>query len=102
VGIYGTVWAYLQLRETGERHEARVDWWGNVTFALGLGGVLIGITLGIQPYQHHVMGWNNPVVIGLLIGGGAMLAALTIIENRIAEPMFQLGLFHIRDSRPAT
>jgi MFS family permease len=97
VGVFGTIWAYLKLRETGERHDARVDWWGNVTFALGLGGVLIGITLGIQPYQHHVMGWGNPVVIGLLAGGIAMLAAFTITENRIAEPMFQLSLFRIRE-----
>jgi MFS family permease len=96
VGIYGTVWAYYRLRERGERHRARIDWWGNVTFALGLGGVLVGITVGIQPYQHHIMGWLNPVVIGLLIGGVALLAAFAIIESRIAEPMFQLSLFRIR------
>jgi MFS family permease len=96
VGIYGTVWAYYRLREKGERHRAKIDWWGNVTFALGLGGVLVGITLGIQPYQRHIMGWMNPVVIGLLIGGVAMLVAFAIIESRIAAPMFQLGLFRIR------
>ena len=28
----------------------RIDWWGNITFAVGLGAVLIGITVGIQPY----------------------------------------------------
>jgi len=96
VGIYGTIWAYYRLRETGERHRARIDWWGNVTFALGLGGVLVGITVGIQPYQHHIMGWTNPVVIGLIAGGIAMLTAFVIIEGRIAEPMFQLSLFRIR------
>ncbi len=96
VGIYGTAWAYFRLRERGERHRARIDWWGNVTFALGLGGVLVGITVGIQPYQHHVMGWTNPVVIGLVAGGVAVLGAFAIIESRIAEPMFQLSLFRIR------
>jgi MFS family permease len=25
VGIYGTVWAYLRLRDHGERHRARID-----------------------------------------------------------------------------
>jgi MFS family permease len=90
------VWAYYRLRERGERHRARIDWWGNVTFALGLGGVLVGITVGIQPYQHHIMGWTNPVVIGLVVGGVAMIAAFAIIESRIAEPMFQLSLFRIR------
>ena len=33
VGIYGTIWAYLRLRDNGERHRARIDWWGNITFA---------------------------------------------------------------------
>src|SRR6202451_4133604 len=96
VGIYGTLWAYWKLKDSGERHRARIDWWGNVTFALGLGGVLIGITDGIQPYGHDSMGWANPVVIGLLVGGVALLVAFAVIETRIADPMFQLALFKIR------
>jgi len=96
VGVYGTIWAYRKLRDNGERHRARIDWWGNITFAVGLGAVLVGVTDGIQPYGHHSMGWTNPSVLGLLIGGTALLAAFAIIETRIAEPMFQLGLFRIR------
>jgi MFS family permease len=96
VGVYGTIWAYRKLRDNGERHRARIDWWGNVTFAVGLGAVLVGVTDGIQPYGHHSMGWTNPSVLGLLIGGTALLAAFAVIETRIAEPMFQLGLFRIR------
>jgi MFS family permease len=96
VGVFGTVWAYRKLRETGERHPARIDWWGNVTFAVGLGAVLIGITVAIQPYRGHAMGWTNPQVIALLGGGAALLAAFVVIESRIAEPMFQLSLFRIR------
>jgi MFS family permease len=96
VGVFGTVWAYHKLRETSERHPASIDWWGNVTFALGLGGVLIAITYGIQPYGGHTMGWTNPWVLGGLIGGTALLAVFVAIERRVAEPMFQLGLFRIR------
>src|SRR5580698_1664482 len=96
VGIYGTLWAYLKLRDTGQRGGGRIDWWGNITFALGLGAVLIAITAGIQPYRGHAMGWANPEVYGLLIGGVALLAMFAVIESRIAEPMFQLGLFRIR------
>jgi MFS family permease len=96
VGVFGTVWAYRSLRETGERHRGRIDWWGNVTFAVGLGAVLIGITIAIQPYRGHAMGWTNPEVIVLLGGGAALLAAFAVIETRIAEPMFQLSLFRIR------
>jgi MFS family permease len=96
VGVFGTVWAYRKLRETGERHRGRIDWWGNVTFAVGLGAVLIGITVAIQPYRGHAMGWTNPEVVILLGGGAALLAAFAVIESRIAEPMFQLSLFRIR------
>ena len=96
VGVFGTVWAYRKLRETAERHPARIDWWGNVTFAVGLGAVLIAITYGIQPYGGHTMGWTNPSVLGGLIGGVLLLAAFVAIERRVAEPMFQLGLFRIR------
>ena len=47
VGAFGTVWAYLKLHDTGVRRAAKPDWWGNVTFAVGLVAVLVGITYGI-------------------------------------------------------
>ncbi len=96
VGVFGTLWAYRKLRDNGERHRGRIDWWGNITFAVGLGAILIAITNGIQPYGHHTMGWTNPAVFGLLAGGVLLLAAFVVIESRVAEPMIQLSLFRIR------
>ena len=96
VGVFGTVWAYRKLRDNGERHPGRIDWWGNVTFAVGLGAILIGITEGLQPYRGHTMGWTNPVVIAQVAGGFALLAAFALIERRVDDPMFQLSLFRIR------
>jgi MFS family permease len=96
VGIYGTIWAYLRLRDNGERHPARIDWWGNITFAVGLSAVLVAVTYGIQPYRGDIMGWTNPWVLTGLIGGVALLVVFGVIETRIAEPMFQLSLFRIR------
>jgi MFS family permease len=96
VGLFGTVWAYLMLRETGERHPGRIDWWGNITFAVGLSAILIGVTNAVKPYGGHAMGWTNPAVIGSIVGGAAMLVAFILIERRVAEPMFQLALFRIR------
>jgi MFS family permease len=96
VGIFGTIWAYRKLRDNGERNPGRIDWWGNVTFALGLGAVLVALTIGIQPYGGHTMGWTSPAVLSTLVGGVALLAAFVVIENRIAEPMFELSLFRIR------
>jgi MFS family permease len=96
VGLFGTVWAYLRLHDTGIRQPARLDWWGNITFAVGLIAVLVGITYGIQPYHGHTMGWSNPAVIATMLGGVAVLAAFCVVETRVAEPMFQLQLFRIR------
>ena len=96
VGLFGTVWAYAKLRESRPRRPARLDWWGNVTFAVGLVAVLVGITYGIQPYAGHTMGWTSPTVLGLIGGGVVVLVAFGVIETRVAEPMFDLSLFRIR------
>ena len=96
VGVFGTVWAYMMLRDNGVRNRSKIDWWGNITFALGLGSVLVGTTYGIQPYHGDSMGWQSPVVLGELIGGAALLIVFVLIETHIAEPMFRIGLFKIR------
>ena len=96
VGVFGTVWAYMMLRDNGVRNRSKIDWWGNITFALGLGSILVGVTYGIQPYRNNSMGWQSPVVLGELIGGVALLVVFVLIETHIAEPMFRIGLFKIR------
>ncbi len=95
-GLFGTVWAYLKLRDNGMRIESKIDWLGNVTFAIGLIALLTGIVYGIQPYGGHTMGWTNPEVYGAVIGGVILLAAFVVIETKVANPMFQLHLFSIR------
>jgi MFS family permease len=96
VGIVATVWGYHSLRELGVRRPARIDWWGNATFALGLIGVMIGITYGIQPYGGHTMGWTSPFVLSMLLGGLALLIAFCVIERHVEDPMFHLDLFRVR------
>jgi MFS family permease len=96
IGIGGTIWSYLSLRETGVRTKAKIDWLGNVTFAFGLVGILAGITYGIQPYGGHTMGWTSPLVLTGLLGGAALLVAFCFIELRVKQPMFDLHLLRIR------
>ena len=96
VGIVGTVWGYLKLRELSEVHKARIDWWGNVTFALGLVLVMVGITYGIEPYGGHDMGWTSPFVLACLITGVLFVVVFAVIEVRTEQPMFRLQLFKIR------
>ena len=96
VGVGGAIWSYLSLREIGARNQAKIDWLGNVTFAIGLIGLLTAITYGIQPYGGHTMGWTSPVVLTGLIGGVALLVVFCVIETRVASPMFDLHLMRIR------
>jgi MFS family permease len=96
IGIGGAIWSYLSLREAGARTPAKIDWLGNVTFAVGLIGILTGITYGIQPYGGHSMGWTSPVVLTGLIGGAALLTLFCFIELRVDNPMFDLRLLRIR------
>jgi MFS family permease len=93
LGLLGTVWAYRSLHDTGVRRHAKIDWWGNATFAVGLTAVLAAITYGIQPYGGHTMGWTSPYVLAGLIGGALVLVVFGVIESKVAEPMFPLGLF---------
>ncbi len=95
-GIFGTVWAYAKLRELGQQKRTTIDWWGNVTFAVGLIMILVGITYGLQPANGHNMGWTGPWVLFELLGGIALLVIFAFIELRVPEPMFHLELFRIR------
>ncbi len=95
-GVIGTIWAYLKLEDRGTRVRAAMDWWGNLTFAVGLIAVLVGITYGIQPYGGHAMGWTSPFVLTCLLGGAAVLILFCAIELRVQSPLFDLHLFRNR------
>ncbi len=96
IGLFGTVWAYRKLKEIPRRVDTNIDWPGNITFALGLIAIMVGITYGIQPYGGRTMGWLSPFVLSVLVGGVAMLFVFTHVERRSPDPMFRLSLFRIR------
>jgi MFS family permease len=96
IGLFATIYGYLKLHELSERRPAKIDWPGNITFALGLILVMIGITYGIEPYRHKTMGWTNPFVVACLVFGVLLLAAFCVIETKVEQPMFRLQLFKIR------
>jgi len=95
-GVFSTAWAYFRLHDNGIRVKASIDWIGNIAFAVGLVGVLVGIVYGLQPYGGHTMGWTSPFVLATLIGGAAVLVGFVVIEHHVDDPMFQLHLFRSR------
>ncbi|MGU3436182.1 MFS transporter [Actinomycetes bacterium M1A6_2h] len=96
IGVLGTVWAYRSLHEVAARVAGRLDWWGTITFAVGLIALLSGITYGIQPYGDSSTGWGNPWVLGAIIGGIVFLGVFCWVESVVSQPMFHLSLFRNR------
>jgi MFS family permease len=96
VGLFGTVWAYLKLEERSTPRRARIDWWGNVTFALGLVLLMVSVTYGIRPAGGSSTGWTSTRVVVLMAGAAVSFVVFAVAEQRVAEPMFRLPLFRIR------
>jgi MFS family permease len=96
VGVVGTIWGIINLKDNGVRTPAKIDWVGNATFAVGLVALLVGIVYGLEPYGGSSMGWTNPLVLAALIGGAAVLCLFIWIETKVAAPMFRISLFRVR------
>ncbi|HEY3737493.1 MAG TPA: MFS transporter [Jatrophihabitans sp.] len=98
IGAWGTWVGYRKLKDKPRDRSKKVhiDWWGNLTFAVGLIAILVAITYGLQPYGGHTMGWTSPAVLTELIGGGVLLVVFCVIELRVDDPMIDLRLFTIR------
>ncbi|MCY0909826.1 MAG: MFS transporter [Sulfobacillus thermotolerans] len=96
VGVVGTIWAYIGLREVKrQKTSSSLDLLGNATLGLGILGIMLGLTYGIMPYGTHSMGWHSPFVMASLIMGVLMLVAFVIVEMTVKEPLFHLNLFRI-------
>src|SRR6185437_5397666 len=96
VGVLGSIWALVALKEIGKRHAQSLDWLGNVTFAGGLLALMFGLTEALTPYGSDSMGWSNPLVVIVLVAGVLLLGAFVVVETRVKHPMLDLGLFRIR------
>jgi len=97
VGIIGTIWAQINMKEIGVIiRNQRIDWFGNLTFGIGLTCILIGLTYGLVPYGKSGLGWGNPLVQLSLVSGILLLILFVFIEKRVSDPMFKLELFKIK------
>ena len=71
-----------------QRREAQVDYLGAVLLILGLGSLLLGITLVGQGHP-----WADPAVLALFACAVLGLALFIAHERRCPEPLLPLGLF---------
>jgi MFS family permease len=96
IGVFGTIWAYLKLKDIGIHVKAKIDWLGNISFAGGLAMLLTGVTYGIKPYGNSLTGWGDPFVLEMVLGGLALLIIFVVVEMKVPDPMFRMSLFRIR------
>ncbi|MDI3299412.1 MAG: MFS transporter [Bacillota bacterium] len=91
LGLVGTAWAWLQLREVVKLPEhQRFDVWGTLAFTLGLFLVLVVLTLG--PGGH----WLEPSIVAMAAAAVLLLAFFVWWEGRTDQPMLDLRLFRSR------
>lgn len=89
IGIVALILALWVLRETTDNQPHRLDPWGLLTMAIGLGSGLLAMT------RLASVGWQ-PFELLLLILAVVSLGLFVLIETRQAEPLLHLALFRIR------
>jgi EmrB/QacA subfamily drug resistance transporter len=87
VGIATIAITYWKLRESRDPNASKIDWGGVVTFSAALFVLVLALVRG------NAEGWGSPLILSLIGGGVALLAAFIAIERTVAEPMLPLGLF---------
>jgi MFS family permease len=91
IGIFGTVWGMWRLRESVRlpAHQ-QFDWLGSLTFIIGLGSLLMALSLVAFP----TLPMN--VVYGMFVVAAFGLISFVLTEMRAREPMLDLLLFEDR------
>ena len=94
--VAGAAWSVLKLRRGRGSGAARIDVAGNLTLALALLLVSLGLTYALLPYGSSQLGWGSPEVVAEIAGGAALFAAFALVERRAPSPLFDLRLFRVR------
>ncbi|MGH2364467.1 MAG: MDR family MFS transporter [Chloroflexota bacterium] len=74
------------------RMRRSVDYMGAVLLGGGITGVLLAVTWGGTTYP-----WASPTIIGLGVGGAALLVGAVLQERRAVEPILPPRLFRLRN-----
>ncbi len=88
IGIFGTLWGIYRLREPVRlpAHQ-HFDWWGSLTFVVGLGSLLMALSLVAFPMLPM------SIVYGMFVVAVVGLVAFLVVELRTRQPMLDLNLF---------
>ena len=78
------------IAETRDRGSTRIDWFGAILAAFGLGALVYGLIESSQT------GFNDRSVTGPLTAGVVVLILFLFAESRLSQPMLPLTLFRSR------
>jgi EmrB/QacA subfamily drug resistance transporter len=91
LGLFGTVWGMWRRREPISLPGAQqFDRLGSMSFTLGLGALLLALSLVAFPLV------GMPVVYGLAVAALIGLVVFFVIEIRVSQPMLDIRLFRDR------
>jgi EmrB/QacA subfamily drug resistance transporter len=94
VVVIGLVATAALVPESRASRRPALDWVGIVSSAAGL----VGLTYGLIEAGQH--GWGNPVALGSIVAGLALLSGFVVWERRLSlrggEPLVDPALFQSR------
>ncbi|MGA0557078.1 MFS transporter [Larkinella sp. VNQ87] len=92
IGLLAIWRAWTILPDSPKTPGQRFDLVGAGLFLVGVTTLLTGLDFGPEPQY----GWNDPLVVSLLVTGAVLLLLFLLWESRVREPMLQLSLFRVR------
>ena len=91
IGLIGTIWAGIQLKELEVLPEKqKFDWSGTITFTIGITSLLLALTFG------GFFGWTKIYVVVLFVTAVLFLVLFLFVESKVRQPMLDLRLFKTR------
>ena len=88
IGIFGTIWGYLRLKETSVKSAGeKFDYIGSILYCIGLSTILLALTIGDPLSVRN---------IAIFAGGLAFFVAVIFVELREKYPTLDLTLFRMR------
>lgn len=91
IGIIGTIWSVVQLKEVDvlPQHQ-HFDWVGTITFSAAMLMFLIALSFG------GFAGWFNIIIVGMFLVSIILFVVFFKIENKVHQPMVDLKLLKTR------
>src|SRR5579863_10130481 len=91
IGIVALFTVAAVLHIPAKRVHHKIDWLGTALMSSGVTAIILLTTWGGTQYR-----WGSGIIIGLAVGGVALIVAFCMVEARATEPLIPLTLFKNR------